>query len=139
MVTRNEGLQKIYKTYKCSNNHSLKWMGKSLLYLVKPCTKCGGTSDTNNELRWGCEQCKEFYCIQCYKTLSSDYCPCMKHKMNLTFSPSYGGYYINTLICDMCYKEIKTTNGMWIDLDCNYSVCQECQKEGNDVPSILED
>ena len=134
MVTKNEGLQKIYKAYKCTNNHSLKWMGKSLLNLFKQCSKCGGTTDTNNDLRWGCEKCNEFYCIKCFKTLASDYCPSMRHKLNLTFTPSYGGHYITSFTCDMCYKGFKTTDGMWIDLECNYTLCQECQKEGNDVP-----
>ena len=139
MVTKNEGLQKIYKAYKCTNNHSLKWMGKSLLNLFKQCSKCGGTTDTNNELRWGCEKCNEFYCIKCFKTLASDYCPSMRHKLNLTFTPSYGGHYITSFTCDICYKGFKTADGMWIDLECNYTLCQECQKEGNDVPYILED
>ena len=139
MVTKNEGLQKIYKAYKCTNNHSLKWMGKSLLNLFKQCSKCGGTTDTNNDLRWECEKCNEFYCIKCFKTLASDYCPSMRHKLNLTFTPSYGGHYITSFTCDMCYKGFKTTDGMWIDLECNYTLCQECQKEGNDVPYILED
>ena len=139
MVTKNEGLQKIYKAYKCTNNHSIKWMGKSLLNLFKQCSKCGGTTDTNNDLRWGCEKCNEFYCIKCFKTLASDYCPSMRHKLNLTFTPSYGGHYITSFTCDICYKGFKTTDGMWIDLECNYTLCQECQKEGNDVPYILED
>lgn len=139
MVTKNEGLQKIYKAYKCTNNHSLKWMGKSLLNLFKQCSKCGGTTDTNNDLRWECEKCNEFYCIKCFKTLASDYCPSMRHKLNLTFTPSYGGHYITSFTCDICYKGFKTTDGMWIDLECNYTLCQECQKEGNDVPYILED
>ena len=138
-MTKNEGLQKIYKAYKCTNNHSLKWMGKSLLNLFKQCSKCGGTTDTNNDLRWGCEKCNEFYCIKCFKTLASDYCPSMRHKLNLTFTPSYGGHYITSFTCDICYKGFKTTDGMWIDLECNYTLCQECQKEGNDVPYILED
>ena len=139
MVTKNEGLQKIYKAYKCTNNHSLKWMGKSLLNLFKQCSKCGGTTDTNNDLRWECEKCNEFYCIKCFKTLAIDYCPSMRHKLNLTFTPSYGGHYITSFTCDICYKGFKTTDGMWIDLECNYTLCQECQKEGNDVPYILED
>ena len=139
MVTKNEGLEKIYKAYKCTNNHSLKWMGKSLLNLFKQCSKCGGTTDTNNDLRWECEKCNEFYCIKCFKTLASDYCPSMRHKLNLTFTPSYGGHYITSFTCDICYKGFKTTDGMWIDLECNYTLCQECQKEGNDVPYILED
>ena len=139
MVTKNEGLQKIYKAYKCTNNHSLKWMGKSLLNLFKQCSKCGGTTDTNNDLRWGCEKCNEFYCIKCFKTLASDYCPSMRHKLNLTFTPSYGGHYITSFTCDICYKGFKTTDGMWVDLECNYTLCQECQKEGNYVPYILED
>ena len=139
MVTKNEGLQKIYKAYKCTNNHSLKWMGKSLLNLFKQCSKCGGTTDTNNDLRWGCEKCNEFYWIKCFKTLASDYCPSMRHKLNLTFTPSYGGHYITSFTCDICYKGFKTTDGMWVDLECNYTLCQECQKEGNDVPYILED
>ena len=90
-------------------------------------------------IRWSCDKCSQYYCNKCYPTFASDYCPCLKHKMTLTFNPSFGGVYMNNFTCDMCFKEFQTTEGLWIDFDCNYSLCQNCQKEGNDIPKIIED
>ena len=141
MVSKSVEFQKIYRTYKCSNNHSLQWTGKDQIYSSNACYLCNSSSNIESPIRWSCEKCLQYYCNKCYPTFASDHCPCLKHKMTLTFNPSIGGTYIDNFTCDMCFKNFQTTEGMWIDIDCDYTMCQNCQKEGDedDIPKIIED
>lgn len=139
MVTKNDQLLKFYKTYKCTNNHSLKWEGSSLLYSIKKCNKCGNNDQNKNTIRWGCMECDEYYCSVCFQVKANDYCPSNKHKLILTHSPNIGGHFIKTFNCDICTNGFNVSDGMWIDIDCNYTLCPQCKKDGDDVPYIIED
>ena len=81
---RSELIQKIYKeTYLCKEGHNIVWHGTSYVYSDIVCGKCGKTSKNDNPIRWGCSQCKTFYCSNCFRIIMDKLCP-LKHKYKLT-------------------------------------------------------
>ena len=131
----------ILKNYKdnyfCKNGHNVYWSGSKYLSLSEiNCSKCGNENTNTTPIRWSCEQCKLYYCPECFRLTIDKYCP-KKHK--LKFLKQSVVDLFSTYTCDNCFQKFNSKDGLLYDKDCNLTVCPSCYYESCDIPEILED
>ena len=130
-------IQKAYKqSYLCDENHSIIWKGKLLVYSPNPCNKCGLQESGGVTIRWKCEKCDKIYCCKCFPILVDSKCP-INH--NLKETNKYSECNFTGFYCDKCFKHYNTSDGVYYDRECNYTICLKCFKDASDIPDIIED
>ena len=135
--TKSHLIKRYYKeNYLCEENHSLIWEGKLLLHKFSPCNKCGLTESNGITIRWKCDKCNKIYCCKCYPIIVESKCP-NNHYLKETnkFSEcNFNGFY-----CDKCFIHFNTSDGVFYDKECNYTIYLKCFKDASDIPDIIED
>ena len=124
------------ENYLCELGHSIYWEGKTYVNSDIECIKCGKVGNSGNPIRWGCFQCKKYFCSSCYNLIIDKCCP-KKHKYK--FSKQNTVQFFSSLTCDSCYGKFVTKDGVFYDSECDVTICPKCFLDSCDIPDVLED
>ena len=129
-------LKKYKDNYLCKLGHSISWQGKDYIHLDVKCNKCGKDGNNSNPIRWGCSQCKQYFCCCCYELIIDKCCP-KQHKYK--YSKQNIVSFFVSYTCDCCHGKFETKDGVLYDSDCDVTICVKCFCDSCDIPDSIED
>jgi len=138
MSSKSQIINKIYeKYYLCEKEHSLKWTGQKYVFDSINCNKCDLNQTKGNVIRWKCDKCETYYCCKCLPIIVNHKCP--NHHQLKCINKNSTEIFFNSYTCDRCYISFSVKDGLYLDKDCNYTICKKCYEESLIIPDNIED
>ena len=138
MSSKTHWINKYYeKYYLCNKEHKLKWTGQTYVFQTINCAKCGLNQTNGNIIRWKCDDCENYFCCKCLPIIVNSKCP-SGHQL-LYNNKTNAEIFFNSYTCDRCYKNFSISDGVYLDKECNYTICKNCYEDSLIIPDNIED